>query len=132
MKVSVFDTYVVKTNGDTAHFDIIAPEGKNSLEEVIGFGKNYLASIGEAGQNISAAECQFCHIEAPTPEMLADIERQGYYVLIMGDIPAALPESPSRRNLIEYIRAKSVEFRFANFRGQTEEELWGMLERLEK
>ena len=123
MKVSVFDTYVLKSNGDTAHFDIIAPEGKNNLEEVIGFGKNYLDSIGEAGQNISAAECQFCHIEAPTQEMLEDIERQGYHILIMDDIPAALPVSPTRRNLIEHIRAKSVEFRFANFRGQNEEEL---------
>lgn len=132
MKVSVFDTYVLKSNGDTAHFDILVPEGKNSFEEVIAFGKIYLESIGEANRNIATTECQFCHIEEPTAEMLEDIGRQGYHVLVMGDIPAVLPANPTRRNLIEHIRAQSMNLRFANFKGRTEEELWEMVRALEK
>ena len=127
MKVSVFDTYVRKSNGSTAHFDIIVPEGKHSLGEVIAFGKNYLQSLGEGERPISSAECQFCHIEEPTAEMLGDIGQQGYHVLEMEDIPAALPADPTRRQLIEHIRAKNVALRFANFQGRTAEELWGMI-----
>ncbi len=130
MKVSVFDTYVRKANSDTAHFDIIVPEGKNSLEEVIAFGKNYLESIGEVNRNIATTECQFCHIEEPTAEMLEDIGRQGYHVLVMEDIPAVLPTNPTRRNLIEHIRAKSMNLRFANFKGRTEDELREMVANL--
>lgn len=127
MKVSVFDTYVVKANGDTAHFDIIVPEGQHNLDGVVSFGKQYLNTLGEGGRPISAAECQFCHIETPTPEVVADIERQGYHVLVMGDIPAALPDNPSRRQLIEYIRSKNVELRFASFQGRTETELLAII-----
>ncbi len=127
MKVSVFDTYVIKSNGDTAHFDIIVPEGKNSLEEVVAFGKNYLAAIGEGGRPISAAECQFCHIEVPTAEVLGDIGRQGYHVLEMEDIPAKLSANPTRRQLVEHVRARSGEMRFASFQGRTEGELWAMI-----
>lgn len=127
MKVTVFDTYVVKSNGDTAHFDIIVPEGQARFDVVVAYGKNYLASIGETGRDISASECQFCHIEEPTAEMLADIGQQGYHILEMEDIPAKLPANPTRRNLIEHVRAKSVELRFANFRGRTEAELWEMI-----
>ncbi len=130
MKVAVFDTYVLKSNGDTAHFDIIAPEGKYSLEEILAFGKQYLQGLGEGDAPISAAECQFCHIEAPTPDMLESIARKGFFILEMSDIPAALPENPSRRHLIEFIRAKSESHRFGNFRQHSEEGLRHIIEAL--
>ena len=123
MNVSVFDTYVLKSNGDTAHFDIIVPEGKNSLDEVLAFGKEYLHSLGEGDRPISAAECQFCHIEQPTQEMLESIGRQGYYILEMTDIPAKLQENPTRRQLIEHLRARCGELWFADFRGKDMGEL---------
>jgi Domain of unknown function (DUF2024) len=97
MKVSVFDTYVLKSNGDTAHFDILVPEGKNSLKEVLAFGKNYLERLGVGGQPISEAKCRFCHIEEPTQEVLDSIEQQGFHVIVMDDIPAKLPDQPTRR-----------------------------------
>ncbi len=130
MKVSVFDTYVLKSNGDTAHFDILVPEGRHSLEEVISFGKNYLNSLGEGNQPISAAECQFCHIEEPTPAVLDGINQQGYYILEMDTIPKELPANPTRRQLIEHIRALSSELRFADFRGKDEAALRGVIDSL--
>jgi Domain of unknown function (DUF2024) len=126
MKVSVFDTYVLKSNGSTAHFDILVPEEKNSLEEVLAFSKTHLERLGEGSQSISAAECQFCHIEEPTQEVLNSIEQQGFHVIVMDDIPAKLPDQPTRRQLIEHLRAKSEGLRFANFRGKTAEDLWAL------
>lgn len=123
MKVSVFDTYVLKSNGDTAHFDILVPADKHNLEDVIVFGKKYLHSLGEGNQSISAAECQFCHIEEPTQAVLDGIEHFGYYILEMEDISATLPPNPTRRQLIEHIRANSGELRFADFRGKDVEAL---------
>lgn len=120
MKVSVFDTYVLKSNGDTAHFDILVPADKHNLEDVIVLGKKYLHSLGEGSQSISAAECQFCHIEEPTQAVLDGISQQGFYILEMDTIPKELPVNPTRRQLIEHIRARSVELRFADFRGKDE------------
>lgn len=130
MEVAVYDTYVVKPNGDTAHFDIIVPK-ETSLEEALAFGKKHL--IGQAPEGIlSTEECQFCHVETPTPEMIADIKKQGYFILEMDDIPANLPTKATRRQLIEHIRAHSVQHRFANFRAVQEQELWAILQGLEK
>jgi hypothetical protein len=130
MKVSVFDTYVLKSNGDTAHFDILVPADKHSLEEVIAFGKKYLHSLGEGNQSISAAECQFCHIEEPTQAVLDGISQQGFYILEMDTIPKELPSAPTRRQLIEHIRANSSELRFADLRGKDEGVLRGVIDSL--
>ncbi|TVL97375.1 MAG: DUF2024 domain-containing protein, partial [Candidatus Kuenenia stuttgartiensis] len=41
MKVSVYDTHVVKKNGLTMHFDIIVPDDQTH-EKVLQFGLEYL------------------------------------------------------------------------------------------
>jgi len=125
MPVSVFDTYIRKPDGSTAHFDIIVPEGTDAFL-VLAFGQSYLAEAGISGA-LSTKECQFCHIEEPTPDMIADIGARGYHILAFEDIPADLPENPTRRQLIEHLRARSEEHRFANFRGVGEEEIRGIL-----
>jgi hypothetical protein len=81
------------------------------LEEVLTFGKTYLESFGEGRQPISAAECQLCHIEEPTQEVLDSIEQQGLHIIVMDDIPAKLPERPSRWQLVEDLRAKDYGLR---------------------
>lgn len=130
MKVAVFDTYVKKTNGDTAHFDIIVPDGRHGEDEVIAFGRRYLESIGEGRSTLSTRECQFCHIEDPSPVILESINREGYYILEMEDIPGKLPPMPGRTQLILHIRAHSEQHRFANFRGWDEERLQALLAEL--
>ena len=90
MKVAVFDTYVKKSNGDLAHFDIIVPKDRYKQEEILQFGKEYLRSIHERNSEISSEECRFCHIETPTQEIKESIYKKGYYILEMDDIPSSL------------------------------------------
>ncbi len=68
MKVAVYDTYVVKKDGKTMHFDVIVPEGE-SHERVLGFGREYLKSVGQEGQTLTTRECEFCHIESASAEI---------------------------------------------------------------
>jgi hypothetical protein len=70
MKVAVYDTYVVKKDGKTMHFDVIVPEGV-SHERVLAFGREYLKSVCQEGQILTNKECEFCHIESAS----AKIER---------------------------------------------------------
>jgi hypothetical protein len=128
MEVAIFDAYVRKPDGSTAHFDIIVPK-EITFEQALVYGKLYLNSAGINGI-ISSQECQFCHIEDPTPEVRADINRQGYFILEFDDIPAQLPDLPTRRQFIEYLRARSDTHRFANFKGVGDEEIREIIQSL--
>ncbi|MGO8700769.1 MAG: DUF2024 family protein [Limisphaerales bacterium] len=68
MKVAVYDTYVVKKDGKTMHFDVIVPEGE-SHERVLAFGREYLKSVGQEGQTLTTRECKFCHVESASAEI---------------------------------------------------------------
>ncbi|MDF2189689.1 DUF2024 family protein [Paraflavitalea sp. CAU 1676] len=83
MKVSVFDTYVTKKNGSIMHFDILVPARLNDEEKVYEFGRAYLGTKNQAGQPLSTKECQFCHIEEASQEVLSDIAKQGYSIIEM-------------------------------------------------
>ena len=126
MKVAVFDTYIRKPGGTTLHFDIIVPK-EASLEQVLAYGRSYIDVAAPGGQ-ISSSECQFCHIEEPTPDMLSGIATEGYFILGLDEIPVDLPDRPTRRQLIEHIRARSEDYRFADFKGVPEEKLWEIIQ----
>ena len=128
MKVAVWDTYVKKQNGDVLHFDIVVPEELKDENVVYSYGKKYLASVGEPTAPVSLKECRFCHIEEPSEEMIATIQKDGYYILEMEQIPVALPENPSRRDMIQYLRGHFEDHRFADFKGKSEEEVRSMLQ----
>lgn len=83
MKVSVWDTYVKRKDGRVMHFDILVPADERNEETIFAFGKDYLQSKNEAGQVLSANECQFCHVEQATDEMIASIQQKGYYIAEM-------------------------------------------------
>ena len=82
MKVAVWDTYVQKVDGSTMHFDIIVPETITE-ETIYAMGREYLSIKKQDGQPLTAAQCQFCHMEAATPEIEAGITKKGYYILEM-------------------------------------------------
>ncbi len=88
MKVAVYDTYVKRSNGYIAHFDIIVPDAKHSHKEVLAFGRAYLRSIQENESELTTEKCRFCHIETPTPEIIESIQKKGYFILEMEDILA--------------------------------------------
>ncbi len=132
MKVAVWDTYVKSHTGDVLHFDIIVPDTIKDTSEIFRFGKAYLHTIGEKDDQLTTTECQFCHIEEPTAEILADIRQKGYYILEMESIPAALPAKASRRDKILHLRAHDPAYRFKNFRDVSDEEIRAILLNKEK
>lgn len=82
MKVAVYDTYVVKKNGMTMHFDIIAPEDQ-SHEKIIQCGLEYLKRVGQEGQPLTTKECRFCHTEETSEDVEKSIKESGYYLYEM-------------------------------------------------
>ena len=123
MQVAVWDTYITKKDGNALHFDIIVPDTVKDAATIYKYGKAYLKSKKEADAALDIQECQFCHIESPTPDMLKTIHKKGYFILEIDEIPAALPPNPSRRDLILYLRAFHKAYRFADFKGKTLEEV---------
>ncbi len=131
MKVEVWDTYVRKPDGTTLHFDILVEEG-TPASQVYRFGKEYLSLQGIEDVMLDASTCQFCHVEEVDKDTAQTIRTQGYKVVFLEEIPAQLPVSPSRRDLILYIRAHYPEYRFADFTGYTYAEVWNLLKRLQE
>lgn len=128
MNVAVWDTYVKTPKGSFLHFDIIVPDTQKDSAVIYGYGRDYLAATGGPPADFSTEECRLCHIESPTEEMLQSIGEKGYYILEMEEIPAALPAHPTRRDMILHLRAHAVQYRFANFRGISDEQLKAMVQ----
>ncbi len=83
MEVAVWDTYVKKKDGNTMHFDIIAPTSIKDVTIIYQYGKLYLKEKKQEGQLISSKECRFCHIEKATEAMQTSINKIGYYIIEM-------------------------------------------------
>jgi hypothetical protein len=83
MKVSVYDTYVTKKDGNIMHFDILVPTNMSDTEKIYDFGRTYLAEKQQTGQPLTTKECRFCHIEQASTEVINDIERQGFSIIEM-------------------------------------------------
>jgi hypothetical protein len=83
MKVAVWDTYITRTDGRMMHFDIIAPSEIKDKLKIFNFGREYLQSKNQAGQTLETKECQFCHIESASDEVIESIKQRGYYILEM-------------------------------------------------
>ncbi|QKZ14499.1 DUF2024 family protein [Spirosoma sp. KUDC1026] len=83
MQVSVYDTYVTRTDGAVMHFDILVPSTLSSPVTIHAYGQAYLSTKGQAGQPLTAKECRFCHIEQATQEIEANITSQGFHIIEM-------------------------------------------------
>jgi hypothetical protein len=94
MKVAVYDTYVTKKNAGTMHFDIVVPEDM-AHEKVLEFGKKYLQKVGQEGQQLSAKECAFCHVEQARPAAEQSIENQGFAIVEMEGCPECVRRADS-------------------------------------
>ena len=123
MTVAVWDTYVLKKDGNTMHFDIIVPNTIKDADIIYHYGKAYLASKNENDSILDTDECQFCHIEEPSSDMIEHIKKQGFYILEMEEVPAVLPAKPTRRDMILHLRAFHKQYRFADFKGKSLEDV---------
>ena len=82
-KVSVWDTYVIKDDGVTMHFDIVVPTLIKDANVVYEYGQSYLKSKELLGLELNAKQCQFCHIEQLRPAWETAIEEKGYFIIEM-------------------------------------------------
>jgi Domain of unknown function (DUF2024) len=78
--IAVYDTYVKQPSGELLHFDILVPE-QASKEQVLAYGNAYLIAKNLAASSMETARCSFCHVETPTPEILASISAKGFHIL---------------------------------------------------
>jgi len=84
--IHVYDVWAKNATGRTLHFDVILPVRDDAL--ALQSAKTWLASIGEENASVTAQTCAFCHTEAEaSPEMAADIARDGYAIYKMEGCP---------------------------------------------
>lgn len=85
-KIHVFDTYARGEAGRIMHFDVVTPE--KDAEKARQHALEWLKSIGEANATVTQETCCYCHSEegAP-PEMMKDIEAQGYAIYKLEGCP---------------------------------------------
>ena len=83
MKIAVWDTYVTKKDGSMMHFDILVPSEIRDTTTIHNYGKEFLDRKQQTGQQLSATECSFCHIEEATEDMKESIASKGYHIIEM-------------------------------------------------
>jgi hypothetical protein len=83
MKVAVWDTYVKRQDGIIMHFDILVPDKMVDVTKIFNYGKEYLASKPFKSGELSTKECNFCHIEQATQQVVDGIQKKDYYIIEM-------------------------------------------------
>ncbi len=86
MEIAVFDTYVKKSDGKIMHFDVFVAKG-TSPDQVYKYGLEYLNSVGQGNQTLTARECRFCHVESAPPHIEQEIKSKGYFIYEMEGCP---------------------------------------------
>ena len=81
MNIAVFDTWATRPDGSRMHFDILVPDPPRDVEQVLHFGRRYLAAKGLPADSLSASQCRFCHMEHATGGIEAAIARDGFAVI---------------------------------------------------
>lgn len=86
MKIDVYDTYYTNDAGHTMHFDVFVPHGTEP-DQALEFGRRWLSSIGEEGDQLRQEKCQFCHTQLSNPKVAELIESIGFYIYQMEGCP---------------------------------------------
>jgi hypothetical protein len=76
-------TYVQKSDGEKMHFDILVPETLKDSKQIFSYGQEYLKGKNVKSEILTAKECEFCHIEEASQEIISDIETKGYHIVEM-------------------------------------------------
>ena len=83
MKIAVWDTYVTRKDGKVMHFDILVNENLKDENQIFEYGKTYLKSVMQEGQNLTSKECNFCHIDKAPNEVEKQILKSGFAIIEM-------------------------------------------------
>lgn len=83
MRIAVWDTYVTRKDGKVMHFDILVDENLKDENQIFEYGKKYLKSVMQEGQNLTSKECVFCHIDKVPVEVEQQILNSGFSIIEM-------------------------------------------------
>ncbi|WP_299276255.1 DUF2024 family protein [uncultured Psychroserpens sp.] len=83
MRVSVWDTYVKRDDGNVMHFDILVSSTTTDEATIFGFGNDYLKSKSIYNKMLSTKECRLCHMEQATEDVEKEILKKGYFIIEM-------------------------------------------------
>ena len=83
MKVSVWDTYVQRSDGKTMHFDILVPSEFNDELRILDYGNSYLSNKTFETAKLITERCNFCHIEIASDAVIDDVSKKGYSIIEM-------------------------------------------------
>ncbi|BBJ24116.1 DUF2024 family protein [Candidatus Nitrotoga sp. AM1P] len=81
MDIHVYDTYVKAKDGHTMHFDVFTAVKDD--QKAIEFAKEWLVSIGEGDAIITSKECNFCHTQSASSNVVEAINKDGYFIYKM-------------------------------------------------
>lgn len=81
MDIHVYDTYVKAKDGRTMHFDVFTAVRDD--QKAIESAKEWLTSIGEGEALITSKECNFCHIQSASLNVIEAINKDGYFIYKM-------------------------------------------------
>lgn len=81
MKVSVWDTYVKRDDGKWMHFDILVPNDLINENTILEYGNQYLQNKPFNTEQLSTQKCRFCHVEQASEDMIAQINKKGFYII---------------------------------------------------
>ena len=76
MDIHVYDTYVKVKDGHTMHFDVFTAVKDD--QKAIEFAKEWLTSIGEGEALVTSKECNFCHIQGASNQVIEAINKWLY------------------------------------------------------
>lgn len=83
MEIAVWDTYVTRKDGKIMHFDILVDKSEIDQNKIFEFGKNYLKSVMQEGQELTSKECNFCHIDKAPENIENQVLKRGYAIIEM-------------------------------------------------
>ncbi len=83
MKVSVWDTYVLREGGKQMHFDIVVPNNMTDENTIFNYGKTYLQDKMFNTGELTSNECKFCHMEKAPDRIEEEINANGFYIIEM-------------------------------------------------
>lgn len=89
MKIDIYDSYATSRSGQTLHFDVLVESG-TLAEQALTYGRQWLSQQGEAVDSLQQNRCQFCHSEAARPDVAAQIQQHGFYILPLDGCPPAV------------------------------------------
>jgi len=85
MKTHIYDTHVTTKDGSYYHFDVLVTD--DSVDRVVEYANIYLDSIGVSQSEINQNKCHFCHSEMANPQVIMELERDGFSIIPMQGCP---------------------------------------------